>query len=109
MQHYYHPPLVLGLVAVGYSLQQLAHHQQCYMTLPTFYILFFSIKVVHVTGALRPEMSLSQYNHHPPSVLGFVAVAYSLPPPTISEIRLDPNMFMCKVDLDLTITFCETK
>ncbi|XP_063957592.1 neuronal PAS domain-containing protein 3-like [Lytechinus pictus] len=66
-------------------------------------------KVIHVTGALRPEISLSQYNHHPPNVLGFVGVGYSLPPPTISEVRLDPTMFMCKVDLDFTITFCEAK
>ncbi|XP_071507538.1 uncharacterized protein [Diadema antillarum] len=66
-------------------------------------------KVIQVTGAMRPELVVSQYNHHTPTVMGFVAMGYSLPPPTISEVRLDPTMFMCKVDLDLTITFCEAK
>ncbi|XP_038073103.1 neuronal PAS domain-containing protein 3-like [Patiria miniata] len=66
-------------------------------------------KVIHVTGSMRPRMVLTQYSRHNPVIMGFTAVAQSLPPPTVSEIHLEPTMFVCKLDLDLTIVFCEAK
>ncbi|XP_071802196.1 uncharacterized protein [Asterias amurensis] len=66
-------------------------------------------KVIHITGALRPRIVLTQYSRHSPVIMGFTAVAQSLPPPTINEIHLEPTMFVCKLDLDFTIIFCEAK
>ncbi|XP_022092962.1 neuronal PAS domain-containing protein 3-like isoform X2 [Acanthaster planci] len=66
-------------------------------------------KVIHITGSMRPRMVLTQYSRHAPVIMGFTGVAQSLPPPTVNEIHLEPTMFVCKLDLDLTIVFCEAK
>ncbi|XP_033104741.1 neuronal PAS domain-containing protein 3-like isoform X2 [Anneissia japonica] len=68
-------------------------------------------KVIHITCSMRPRLILS---HHPGqriplSIMGLTGLAYSLPPPSINEIRLDSYCFVCRVDLSLIINFCENK
>ncbi|CAM9894107.1 unnamed protein product [Lampetra fluviatilis] len=67
-------------------------------------------KVIHVTGRLRVRLPLS--HALPPSptpLLGLVALAHALPPPTLSEVRVDCHMFVTRLDLDLKIVYCENR
>ncbi|XP_078590292.1 neuronal PAS domain-containing protein 3-like isoform X2 [Branchiostoma floridae x Branchiostoma japonicum] len=66
-------------------------------------------KVIHVTGRLRPRLSLSHSQRNPITILGLVAVAHALPPPTINEIRMEQNMFVSRVTMDLKIIYCEPR
>uniref|UniRef100_S4RY96 PAS fold-3 domain-containing protein n=1 Tax=Petromyzon marinus TaxID=7757 RepID=S4RY96_PETMA len=43
---------------------------------------------------------------HP--LLGLVAVAHALPPPTLSEVRIDCHMFVTKLNLELRVSYCES-
>ncbi|XP_032819602.2 neuronal PAS domain-containing protein 3-like isoform X2 [Petromyzon marinus] len=67
-------------------------------------------KVIHVTGRLRVRLPLS--HALPPSptpLLGLVALAHALPPPALSEVRVDCHMFVTRLDLDLKIVYCENR
>ncbi|KAJ3613449.1 hypothetical protein NHX12_019698 [Muraenolepis orangiensis] len=38
-----------------------------------------------------------------------VVVAHALPPPTINEVRIDCQMFVTRVNMDLNIVYCENR
>ncbi|KAI1893248.1 hypothetical protein AGOR_G00121750 [Albula goreensis] len=67
-------------------------------------------KVIHVTGRIRcrpalapgPARSLQR-------PLGLVALAHTLPPSTINEVRMESNMFVFRVNMDLQVTYCENR
>lgn len=42
-------------------------------------------------------------------MLGLVAVAIALPPPSVNELRLEPDMFVTRLSLDLRVIHCEPK
>uniref|UniRef100_A0A8C4QY39 Neuronal PAS domain protein 3 n=1 Tax=Eptatretus burgeri TaxID=7764 RepID=A0A8C4QY39_EPTBU len=69
-------------------------------------------KVVHVAGRLR-RRAVSSTGTSPQGLvgqcLGMVVVAHALPPPTLSEVRVDCHMFVTKLSLDLRITYCESR
>ena len=46
---------------------------------------------------------------HPPSLMGLVAIAVALPPPSINEIRIEGDMFVTRLSMDFTITYCEAR
>ncbi|XP_069772841.1 neuronal PAS domain-containing protein 3 isoform X3 [Narcine bancroftii] len=66
-------------------------------------------KVIHVTGRLRLRVSHSQGCVLPIQIIGLVVVAHALPPPTINEVRIDCQMFVTRVNMDLSIVFCENR
>ncbi|KAH0631580.1 hypothetical protein JD844_005978 [Phrynosoma platyrhinos] len=67
-------------------------------------------KVIHVTGRLRPR--LPSFSHSPSGlgrVMGLVALAHTLPPSTLSEVRIECHMFVFRVNMDLQIVYCESR
>ncbi|CAB1335445.1 unnamed protein product, partial [Coregonus sp. 'balchen'] len=42
-------------------------------------------------------------------IMGMVVVAHALPPPTINEVRIDCQMFVTRVNMDLNIVYCENR
>ncbi|KAM9707480.1 neuronal PAS domain-containing protein 3 isoform 2-T2 [Menidia menidia] len=66
-------------------------------------------KVIHVTGRLRIRMALMHSNSVPNQIMGMVVVAHALPPPTINEVRIDCQMFVTRVNMDLKIIYCENR
>ncbi|XP_029474934.1 neuronal PAS domain-containing protein 1 [Rhinatrema bivittatum] len=65
-------------------------------------------KVVHVTGRLRLQ-SFSHAHSALSRVLGLVALAHTLPPSMLGEIRIDCHMFVFRVNVDLQIVYCESR
>uniref|UniRef100_UPI00398EFE4F neuronal PAS domain-containing protein 3-like n=1 Tax=Pristiophorus japonicus TaxID=55135 RepID=UPI00398EFE4F len=66
-------------------------------------------KVIHVTGRLRPRISLPHARAVPTRFMGMVALAHTLPPSTINEVRIECHMFVSRVSLDLQIIYCENR
>ncbi|XP_026548845.1 neuronal PAS domain-containing protein 3-like, partial [Notechis scutatus] len=65
-------------------------------------------KVIHVTGRLRSRRP--SYPHAVLGrVLGLVALAHTLPPSTLSEVRIECHMFVFRVNMDLQIVYCESR
>ncbi|TSN57783.1 Neuronal PAS domain-containing protein 3 [Bagarius yarrelli] len=67
-------------------------------------------KVIHVTGRIRCRPALvpgsSRSLHRP---MGLVALAHTLPPSTLNEVRMESHMFVFRVNMDLQITYCENR
>lgn len=68
-----------------------------------------SSKVIHITGRLRIRMALTHSRNVPIQIMGMVVVAHALPPPTINEVRIDCQMFVTRVNMDLNIVYCENR
>ncbi|XP_006812392.1 uncharacterized protein LOC100369556 [Saccoglossus kowalevskii] len=66
-------------------------------------------KVVQISGRLRPRMILTHTQRQPITIIGFVALAHALPSPTINEIRIECDLFVCKANMDLKIAFCDSR
>ncbi|XP_069763878.1 neuronal PAS domain-containing protein 3-like [Narcine bancroftii] len=66
-------------------------------------------KVIHVTGRLRPRISLPHARSVPTRLMGMVALAHTLPPSTINEVRIECHMFVSRVSMDLQIIYCENR
>ncbi|XP_051579398.1 neuronal PAS domain-containing protein 3-like isoform X2 [Myxocyprinus asiaticus] len=66
-------------------------------------------KVIHITGRLRIRMALTHSRSVPNQIMGMVVVAHALPPPTINEVRIDCQMFVTRVNMDLNIIYCENR
>ncbi|XP_054155449.1 protein trachealess-like isoform X2 [Oppia nitens] len=73
-------------------------------------------RVVHIIAHLRPEMphQIGQQRRDgngggQQKIIGMVAVAIALPPPSINELRLEPDMFVTRLGLDFRIAHCEPR
>lgn len=67
-------------------------------------------KVIHVTGRIRCRPALvpgSTRSVRRP--LGLVALAHTLPPSTLNEVRMESQMFVFRVNMDLQVTYCENR
>ncbi|XP_069562522.1 neuronal PAS domain-containing protein 1 isoform X1 [Brachyistius frenatus] len=67
-------------------------------------------KVIHVTGRIRCRPALvpgSTRSLRRP--LGLVALAHTLPPTTLNEVRMESQMFVFRVNMDLQVTYCENR
>ncbi|CAI9724474.1 protein trachealess-like isoform X2 [Octopus vulgaris] len=64
-------------------------------------------RVVHIMASLRSHMSFPMGRKHPPSLLGLVGMAIALPPPTITELRIDSDIFITRLSPDFTVLYCE--
>lgn len=72
-------------------------------------LLCFPCQVIHITGRLRIRMALTHSRSVPNQIMGMVVVAHALPPPTINEVRIDCQMFVTRVNMDLKIIYCENR
>lgn len=78
-------------------------------------------RVVNIIAHFRVEMSRQQQRQNSSiggsgnngsstnKVIGLVAIAIALPPPSINELRLEPDMFVTRHTLDLKILHCEQR
>jgi neuronal PAS domain-containing protein 1/3 len=66
-------------------------------------------RVVHIIAHLRPEMHQRRDSNAPTKIIGMVAVAIALPPPSINELRLESDMFVTRLGLDFRIAHCEPR
>ncbi|XP_066561842.1 neuronal PAS domain-containing protein 1 [Amia ocellicauda] len=67
-------------------------------------------KVIHVTGRIRCRPVLAHgHSLSLQHALGLVALAHTLPPSTLSEVRMESNMFVFRVNMDLQVTYCENR
>lgn len=66
-------------------------------------------RVVLLICHLRPQHSINGNKKLQPPLLGMVALAIALPPPSVHEIRLESNMFVTRINLDFRISHCEPK
>ncbi|XP_023939041.1 protein trachealess isoform X3 [Bicyclus anynana] len=64
-------------------------------------------RVVLMLCRLRPQYSFSHSRKTPPALLGMVALAIALPPPSVHEIRLESDMFVTRINFDFRIAHCE--
>ncbi|XP_070685080.1 neuronal PAS domain-containing protein 1 [Pempheris klunzingeri] len=67
-------------------------------------------KVIHVTGRIRSRPSLvpgSTRSVRRP--MGLVVLAHTLPPSTLNEVRMESQMFVFRVNMDLQVTYCENR
>ena len=77
-------------------------------------------RVVMVLCRLRPQSSPGKNGSasgapsnvqpgQPIPLLGMIAMAIALPPPTVHEVRLEPDMFVTRLSFDLRIVHCEPR
>lgn len=77
-------------------------------------------RVVNIIAHFRVEMGRQQprqttvvatnnNGNNNNKVIGLVAIAIALPPPSINELRLEPDMFVTRHSLDLKIVHCEQR
>ncbi|ESO87727.1 hypothetical protein LOTGIDRAFT_127403, partial [Lottia gigantea] len=64
-------------------------------------------RVVHILGRMRHQMSFTVNRKQSPTLLGMVAVAIALPPPTITELRIDNDTFITRMTPDFKLVYCE--
>lgn len=81
--------------------------------------LHFS-QVVHILGTLRPQSAYgasragaqvngtgAKSSSSEPPLLGLVGMAIALPPPTITELRLELDTFITRLTPDFKVIYCE--
>ncbi|XP_063529875.1 protein trachealess isoform X2 [Cydia strobilella] len=66
-------------------------------------------RVVLMLCRLRPQYTFSHSRKSPPALLGMVALAIALPPPSVHEIRLESDMFVTRINFDFRIAHCEPR
>ncbi|XP_047102609.1 protein trachealess-like [Schistocerca piceifrons] len=66
-------------------------------------------RVVLVLSRLRPQYTFSHARKSSPPLLGMVAIAMALPPPSVHEIRLESDMFVTRINFDFRIAHCEPR
>jgi neuronal PAS domain-containing protein 1/3 len=67
-------------------------------------------RVVQIVAHLRPQMSFpTSPRKQLPPLLGLVGVAIALPPPTITELIIDNDMFVTRLSPQLKVTYCEPR
>lgn len=62
-----------------------------------------------ILGHLRPQYVFSHSRKNPPQLMGLVALAIALPPPSVHEVRLESDMFVTRITFDFRIAHCEPK
>nr|XP_023012829.1 protein trachealess isoform X3 [Leptinotarsa decemlineata] len=66
-------------------------------------------RVVLMLSRLRPQYTFSHSRKSQPPLLGMVALAIALPPPSVHEIRLETDMFVTRINFDFKIAHCEPR
>ncbi|KAK3092406.1 hypothetical protein FSP39_002413 [Pinctada imbricata] len=64
-------------------------------------------RVVYIVGHLRPQMCFNIGRKGAPQILGMVGLAIALPPPTITELRIESDTFIMRLSPDFNIVYCD--
>ncbi|XP_041353055.1 protein trachealess-like [Gigantopelta aegis] len=64
-------------------------------------------RVVHVLGQHRSQFSYNMNRKHTTPVLGMVCIGVALPPPTITELRIDNDTFVMRLSPQFKVVYCE--
>lgn len=76
---------------------------------------FLFFQVIHCSGYLKIKqcnpsgLAGREYEEALPQNVGLVAVGHSLPPSSVTEIKLHHNMFMFRASLDLKLIFLDAR
>ncbi|CAC5396204.1 NPAS1_3 [Mytilus coruscus] len=65
-------------------------------------------RVVYVTSNFRPQMCFNLNRKSTTQYLGLVGIAIALPPPTITELRIESDTFIMRLSPNLKIIYCDT-
>ncbi|CAG2226981.1 NPAS1_3 [Mytilus edulis] len=65
-------------------------------------------RVVYVTAHFRPQMCFNLNRKSTTQYLGLVGIAIALPPPTITELRIESDTFSMRLSPNLKIIYCDT-
>ncbi|GAB6021454.1 hypothetical protein CHUAL_004059 [Chamberlinius hualienensis] len=63
----------------------------------------------HLRPQAYPNTNRKSSPSQPPTLMGLVAVAIALPPPSINEVRLESDMFVTRLTFDFKIAHCEPR
>ncbi|CAM6031340.1 unnamed protein product, partial [Sphagnum compactum] len=66
-------------------------------------------RVVLILCRLRAQYNFTHNKKSHPQIMGMVGIAVAMPPPSVHEIRLECDMFVTRINFDLTIAHCEPK
>ena len=66
-------------------------------------------QVVQIVAHLRPQFSYPVAQKQLPPLLGLVGMAIALPPPTITELIIDNDMFITRLSPQFKVTYCEPR
>ncbi|XP_022252918.1 protein trachealess-like, partial [Limulus polyphemus] len=66
-------------------------------------------RVVLVLCHFRPQCIFPHNRKQYPTLLGMVALAIALPPPSVHEVRLETGMFVTRLSFDFKIAHCEPR
>ena len=58
---------------------------------------------------MRTQSPQALPHKYPPTILGLVAIAIALPPPTITELMIDSDMFITRLSPELNVTYVEPR
>ncbi|KAJ8308278.1 hypothetical protein KUTeg_013152 [Tegillarca granosa] len=64
-------------------------------------------RVVQILGQLRPHVWSSLSKKQPSQILGMVCVAIALPPPSITELRIERDTFIMRLNPDFKVIYCD--
>ena len=67
------------------------------------------LQVVHILSHMRPQVSFNMARKHPPPILGLVGLAIALPPPTITELVIDNDMFVSRLSPEFNVMYIEPR
>lgn len=65
-------------------------------------------RVVYIVLKQRPQICFSLNRKHPPQIMGMVGIAIALPPPTITELRIESDTFIMRLNPDFSVIYCDT-
>uniref|UniRef100_T1JJ64 PAS domain-containing protein n=1 Tax=Strigamia maritima TaxID=126957 RepID=T1JJ64_STRMM len=66
-------------------------------------------RVVLVLCHMRPQYTFSHNRKQSSTLMGMVALAIALPPPSVNEVRLESDMFVTRLTFDFKIAHCEPR
>ncbi|XP_060553061.1 protein trachealess-like isoform X2 [Ruditapes philippinarum] len=64
-------------------------------------------RVVLIVGQFRPQINYSIGRKCPGPLLGLSGVAIALPPPTITELRIEADTFIMRLTAQFKVIYCE--
>lgn len=65
-------------------------------------------RVVYITAHFRPQLCFNLNRKSTTQYLGLVGLAIALPPPTITELRIESDTFIMRLSPNLKIIYCDT-
>ncbi|XP_048734136.2 protein trachealess-like isoform X2 [Ostrea edulis] len=65
-------------------------------------------RVVYITGHIRQQSCFGVNRKLQSHIMGMVGMAVALPPPTITELRIESDTFIMRLNPDFSIIYCDT-